>query len=399
MREHPHIVLIIMAYVAFIALGMPDGLLGVAWPSIRTNFSVPLDSVGLLLSAVVIGYLISSISSGPLVARFGVGNILAWSCALTGAGLIGYTLVPYWWMVILLGIVSGLGAGAIDAGLNAYAVANFNEGLMQWLHASYGIGVTIGPILMTSALTFMNSWRVGYIIVGGFQILLSICFVIMLPIWNQKKDDNKNKGSKLLTDYKTPLNETFRQSRVWLSILLFFLYTGSEISLGTWAYILLIDSRGINPELAGLLVGSYWAAFTVGRIFAGLTAKLIGMNRLVTYSLIAAFLGALLLWWNPLKIISLSTIPVIGLAIAPIFPALVFRTSERVGIRFSANSIGMQMAAGGLGAAIVPSIVGILARRISLEFIPICMIILFLVLLGLHSLSVYSIPKTLNTYY
>lgn len=393
MKEHSHIVLIIMAYVAFIALGMPDGLLGVAWPSIRTSFSVPLDSVGLLLSAAVVGYLISSISSGPLVTRFGVGNILAWSCALTGAGLIGYALVPYWWMVILLGIVAGLGAGAIDAGLNSYAAANFNDGLMQWLHASYGIGITLGPIIMTSTLTIMNSWRVGYIIVGGFQILLSICFVLMLPMWNQKKDNNKNDGSKLLTDYKTPLGETFRQPRVWLSIVIFFLYTGSEMSLGIWAYIFLIDSRGINPDLAGLLVGSYWAAFTIGRIFAGIIAKLIGMNRLMTYSLITAFLGAVLLWWNPLKIISLSTIPLIGLAIAPIFPALVSRTSERVGIRFSANTIGMQMAAGGLGTAIVPSIVGILAHRISLEFIPICMMILFIVLLGLHLFSVKSLSK------
>jgi fucose permease len=394
MKEHSRIVLIIMAYVAFIALGMPDGLLGVAWPSIRTSFSVPLDSAGLLLSAGVFGYLISSISSGPLVTRFGVGNILIVSCSVTGAGLIGYTLVPYWWMVILLGTVTGLGAGAIDAGLNTYAAANFNEGLMQWLHASYGIGITLGPIIMTSALAFMNSWRVGYVAVGGFQILLSICFVLMLPIWNQKIDDNNNEGSILLTDYKTQLGETFRQPRVWLSVLLFFLYTGSEVSMGTWAYIFLIDSRDISSDLAGLLVGSYWAAFTVGRIFAGIIAKFIGMNQLVTYSLIAAFLGAVLLWWNPLKIISLSTIPLIGLAIAPIFPALVSRTSERVGILFSANTIGVQMAAGALGAAIVPSIAGILARRISLEFIPICMMILFIVLLGLHTFSVKSLSKS-----
>jgi fucose permease len=296
--------------------------------------------------------------------------------------------------VILLGIVTGLGAGAIDAGLNTYAAANFNEGLMQWLHASYGIGITLGPIIMTSALAFMNSWRIGYVAVGGFQILLSICFVLMLPIWNQKTDDNNNKGSILLTDYKTPLGETFRQPRVWLSVLLFFLYTGSEVSMGTWAYIFLIDSRDISSDLAGLLVGSYWAAFTVGRIFAGIIAKFIGMNQLVTYSLIAAFLGAVLLWWNPLKIISLSTIPLVGLAIAPIFPALVSRTSERVGILFSANTIGVQMAAGALGAAIVPSIAGILARRISLEFIPICMMILFIVLLGLHTFSVKSLSKS-----
>jgi fucose permease len=390
MKKHPHIILIILAYVAFIALGMPDGLLGVAWPSIRKSFSVPLDSAGLLLSAFVGGYLFSSISSGPLVTRFGVGNILAWSCALTGTGLIGYTLVPYWWMMIMLGVVAGFGAGAIDSGLNSYAAANFNERLMQWLHASYGIGITLGPIIMTYALSFMNSWRIGYIIVGGFQIIMSICFVLMLPVWNQKKDFKSNEGRKILTDYKTPFGETLRQPRVWLSMLLFFLYTGSEVSLGVWAYVLLTNSRGIDPDLAGLLVGSYWALFTVGRIFAGITNKLITMNRLVMYNLIAAFMAAVLLWWNPFIIISLSTVPFMGLAIAPIFPALVSGTTERVGIHYSTNTIGMQMAAGALGSAIVPGIIGILARRISLEVIPLCMVISFIILLGLHLLSLRS---------
>ena len=129
--------LILLAYVAFIALGMPDGLLGVAWPSIRAGFSIPLDALGMLLFAAVTGYMTSSFLSGALIARMGVGNLLAVSCALTGSALVGYTLVPYWWMMVLLGVVAGLGAGAIDAGLNTYVAAHFGEGLMQWLHASY----------------------------------------------------------------------------------------------------------------------------------------------------------------------------------------------------------------------------------------------------------------------
>src|SRR5512137_2097508 len=165
--------LIALAFIAFIALGMPDGLMGVAWPSIRASFSLPLDALGWLLFAAVSGYLTSSFSSGPLITRFGVGKILTVSCALTGAGLIGYTLVPAWWMMVLLGVVAGLGAGAIDAGLNTYVAAHFGAGLMQWLHASYGIGVTLGPIIMTTALAVLNSWRAGYRVVGGFQLALA----------------------------------------------------------------------------------------------------------------------------------------------------------------------------------------------------------------------------------
>jgi fucose permease len=389
-REHPQIGLVILAYVAFIALGMPDGLLGVAWPSIRASFSIPLDSVGLLLSAVVTGYLTSSFLNGPLTTRWGVGNVLAASCAMTGAGLIGYTLVPVWWMMVLLGVVAGLGAGAIDAGLNTYVAAHFSEGLMQWLHASYGLGVTLGPIIMTIALTNLNSWRAGYSVVGGFQLALAACFALTLPIWNQKESHIENEKPKRLTDYKTPLGETLLQPRVWLSVLLFFLYTGSEVALGTWVYTLLVESRGIPSEVAGLWAGSYWATFTVGRIMAGLYAKRVGVNSLVLGSLIVALLGAVLLWWNPINAANLIAVALIGFAIAPIFPALMSGTSQRVGVHYAANSIGMQMAAGGLGVAVIPSLVGILARQISLEIIPGCLIVLFAGLLGLYVLAVKS---------
>jgi fucose permease len=386
-KKYPHIGLIFLAYVAFVSLGMPDGLFGVAWPSIRVSFSLPLDSAGLLLSAMVAGYLIASFLSGPLVTRFGVGHILAASCAATGLGLIGYTIVPYWWMVILLGVVAGLGAGAVDTGLNAYAAAYFSEGLMQWLHACYGVGVTLGPIIMTFALMVMNSWRVGYAIVGGFQLALAACFVLTLPMWEQKKPDNQNHNDKRLTDYKTPLSETLCQPRVWLSILLFFFYTGTEGSLGTWAYSLLIESRGINPGLAGLWVGSYWATFTIGRIAAGLYTKRVGLHRLILFSLTSALLGSLLWWWNPINLSSLIAVALIGLSIAPIFPALMSGTSERVGVHFAANTIGMQAAAGGLGIALIPAFEGILARQISLEIIPICLVGLFIILIWFYLLA------------
>ena len=149
LKKHPYLRLVLLAYIAFIALGMADGLLGVAWPSIRGEFSIPIDSLGLLLIASVTGYVTSSFLSGTLVSRFGVGKLLAASYTLAGLALLGYTLVPSWSMLVSLGLFAGLGAGAIDAGLNTYVASHFGEGAMQWLHASYGIGVTLGPVLMT----------------------------------------------------------------------------------------------------------------------------------------------------------------------------------------------------------------------------------------------------------
>ncbi len=387
-RQYPQIGLVLLAYVAFIGLGMPDGLLGVAWPSIRNGFSIPLDAIGMLLTASVIGYMTSSFASGPVVSRIGVGRVLAISCAMTGAALIGYTLVPQWWMMVLLGVVAGLGAGAIDAGLNTYVAAHFSEGLMQWLHASWGIGITLGPIIMTLGLTTQNTWHTGYQIVGGFQLALAVCFTLTLAMWNQKKASSSEKEeTKRLTDYKTPMSETFRQPRVWLSVSLFLMYVGGEATLGTWVYTLLTESRGVDPTAAGLWAGSYWGTFTIGRIVAGLFAKRTGVTRLVTGGLVGAIAGALLLVWNPSEAVNLLAVTLIGFSIAPIFPAMMSGTSTRVGDHFAANTIGMQMAAAGLGTAIIPGLMGVFARQVSLEIIPACLLAVYAGLLGLYLLA------------
>jgi fucose permease len=387
-RHYPRLGLILLAYLAFISLGLPDGLLGVGWPSIRTSFSQPLDALGLLLVAATSGYLTSSFLNGKLIAHLGVGGLLAASCALTGAGLIGYTLVPVWWMMVVLGVFVGLGAGAVDAGLNTYVASNFGEGLMQWLHASYGIGVTFGPIIMTGALNFFDSWRLGYRIVGIAQLALAASFLFTLRMW-QSRDGHAASADQppKLTDYKTPYLETLRQPRVWLSLLLFFLYTGAEAGLGAWAYTLLTESRSVPTAVAGLWAGSYWASFTIGRVLAGLYTKRIGLHKLVWGSFLTALLGAALLWWNPFNPVGIFGVVLIGFAIAPIFPGLVSGTSDRVGARFAANTIGMQMGAAGLGAASIPALMGVLARYISLEIIPLCLFVLFLLQVVMYALS------------
>jgi len=383
-RTHSRIGLILLAYLAFIALGMPDGLLGVGWPSIRASFSLPLDAMGALLFSSMTGYVASSFFSGVLLKRLGVGKMLALSCALTGTCLIGYTLAPSWWFIVTLGVFAGLGSGAIDSGLNTYMAANFGEGLMQWLHASYGIGITIGPVIMTIAISSLNSWRIGYLTVGAAQLVLAACFALTLPMWAQKRTPEERQSERKLTDYKTPFLETLGQAEVWLSILLFFFYVGAEVSLGSWVYTLLTESRGIDATLAGFWAGSYWAMFTIGRIVAGLYARRIGIDKLIKASLVGALSGSALLWWNPSDAASLAGVALTGFSIAPIFPGLVSGTSQRVSPRHAANTIGMQMGATGLGAALIPGLVGVLADQTSLEIIPICLLALFVIVSGLY---------------
>ena len=376
--------LIVLAYIAFISLGMPDGLFGVAWPSIREDFLLRLDSVGAFFFAGTAGYMLSSFFSGKIIKRLGVGGTLAASCALTASALLGYTLVPSWWMMVSLAVASGLGAGAIDAGLNTYVASHFGEGLMQWLHASYGFGVTLGPIIMTTGLNVFNSWRLGYQVVGAAQLLLAASFLLTIRMWQNGGVPHAPEQERHLMDYHTPFGETLRQPVVWLNLLMFFLYTGAEFSFGSWTYSLLTLSRNVPVEVAGLWAGSYWATFTIGRVMAGLLTRRFGMANLLKAGFFAALGGSLLLWWDPFPQASIVAVSIIGFALAPIFPGLVSGTSARVGEHHAANTIGMQIAAAGFGGAVVPSLAGVLAQNISLEAIPVYLVGVFSLLIVLY---------------
>lgn len=380
--------LIILAYMAFISLGMPDGLIGVAWPSIRRDFSVPLEYLGIQMFAGTSGYLLSSFFSGRVMSRLGVGRLLALSCLLTGMALLGYTLVPAWALFIPLAVIGGLGAGAIDAGINTYIASEHSEGLMQWLHASFGIGVTAGPLIMTVGLNSFASWRWGYMIVGIAQVSLALCFALTARMWKRDRaQPNAAEEDRRLLDYHTSLRETLRRPSVWLSILLFFMYTGIEMTLGAWAYSLLTEGRGIAPQIAGIWAGSYWATFTVGRMLAGLYTHRLSINTLVRGSILLALVGAVLLWWNPSQAVSLAGVAIIGFAIAPIFPGMVSGTSARITPKYAANTIGIQMSAAGLGGAALPALAGVIAASTSLESISLYMVVLITTFFGMYMLA------------
>jgi len=388
MTDQRRLILIALSFIAFISLGLPDGLLGVAWPTMRAGFNQPLDALGLLLVSTTAGYMISGFFSGVISRRLGIGRLLAFSCAATGLSLLGFTLVPYWWMVIAIGSIIGVGAGAIDAGLNTYVATHHSERLMQWLHASFGIGITLGPLIMTLGLNVTDTWRTGYWVVGSAQVALGVGFFLTARLWeNPAGNDATPAAEPTLTDdaghvtatqpkpRATPTSETslpasLRTLPVWYSMGLFFAYTGLELTLGLWAYSLLTESRGVNAASAGLWVGVYWGMFTVGRMVAGVFANRLGHHRLVVGSLYLALTGSLLLGWNPIDGLGLIVIGLIGFAFAPIFPGMVSGTRQRVGAEHVSNTMGMQIAAAGIGAASLPALAGVLADHYSLEIIP-----------------------------
>lgn len=380
--------MLLIAFVAFISLGLPDGLLGVAWPSMRANFGIPLDSMATLLASSVTGYLISSMLSGGLVRRLGIGRLLALSCALTATALFGYTVIPQWWMVIGLGMIGGFGAGAIDAGINNFIAHRYRH-MLYLLHAMFGIGTTLGPLIMTTALN-VSTWRAGYIIVGIFQIGLAAVFFWTADRW-EADDDPVTEVTEAVPHAR--LVETIRRPWVWLSIVLFLVYTGIEVSFGQWSYTYFTEGRGVTENIAGLFVGFYWGAFTMGRILSSLIVRVIPEKRYLRLSFLGAIVGGALIAFSPIVELSLAGLPLVGFSLAPIFPALIGSTDSRVGKRHAANTIGFQIGAASLGGAVVAGIAGAMAQAFGLHMLAIVNLIAAAVVTLLHELTLMRAPE------
>lgn len=383
-RKQHALGLLIISFIAFISLGIPDGLMGVAWPGIRCSFNLPVDALGITLVFGTAGYMISSFFSGVLIRRLGIGGLLSISCAATGLALLVYAFTPVWWLFVCFTTVGGIGAGAIDAGINTFVAKHYSTRLMQWLHACFGVGITMGPIIMTLAISATSRWQVGYIIVGLAQITLALMFFVTKRMWKNVKAADIEEHH---TENEAPLFTTMRLMPAQLSMLMFFLYTGFELGLGIWMYSLLTESRGVAPPLAGMMTGNYWAMFTVGRIAAGWYTSKLGGRMLIYLSISLALVGVGLLIMDMGPWMSIIGIGLAGFSIAPIFPGMVSDTESRVGRTHQSNTIGMQTAAAGLGAAVIPSIAGVLATTCGLEAIPRFLFFILTLLLASFSFS------------
>ncbi len=388
--KHTPLLLIIIAYLAFICLGLPDGLPGVAWPSLRATFTRPLSDLGILLAVFTFGFIATSFHAGQLVARLGVGGVLSGSSLLLAVGLFGYALVPNWWMVVGMSLLLGMGSGTIDAGINTYAATHFTRRHMNWLHACYGLGAALGPLALTFVLSRELSWRWGYALVGLVVSGMVVCFGVTRRRW---QDDHTGQmadaAGQQPSDIPTAsMSATLRRPQVWLGIAIFFIYTGLEVTAGQWSYSLFTEERAITQEVAGIWIGIYWGSLTVGRLLFGITAERLGTTALLRGSMGGILVGVLLLWLNPLPLLSFLGLALIGFMLAPIFPLLIAQTPARLGAAYANHAIGFQVAAANVGAAGLPGLAGGLARSAGLEILGPFMLLLTLLLLILHEVSV-----------
>jgi fucose permease len=380
--------LIVLASLAFISLGLPDGLLGVAWPSIRGSFALDLDAIGVLLATATAGYVASSFSSGQLLRHMNVGAVLAISCGLTSSGLLGYVVAPRWSLMIALAVVLGLGAGAVDSSLNAYAARYFGARTLNWLHACYGIGAATGPLIMTAVLSAGLSWQRGYAIVGGAQIVLALSFAVTVRWWS----DTSGNGVRSRTDDSARLMTTLRLPGARLAIAAFFVYAGVEGSFGVWTYTLLTETRSVAASHAGAIVSGFWASLTGGRILAAFAGGRMSAARMLMLALVGVVVGAALVWANVNNALTDVGILLAGCACGPVFPTLVATTPARLGARHAANAVGFQIAAAAVGLALLPGLVGTAADALGIEIIAAALLALALALIVVYKMLDATAP-------
>ena len=379
---------LLLAYVGFVSLGLPDSVIGVAWPSMRRAFGLPLDALGPYFVVATAGYFLSSFSSGRLVNRWGVGLVLAVSSLITALSLLGYALSPLWIIIVSLSFLGGLGAGAVDSGINTFAAVRFTSRHVNWLHACWGIGAATGPAIMTAVLKHGVSWRWGYVVIMGILLALTLGFFATLHLW--RIDDRENTKP----EPHAPRRNTLRLSETWLSIGIFFIYCGIEASTGQWSYSLLVESRSISPVTAGLWVSLYWGSLTAGRFLIGAISNHVPPVRLLRVCMCGVALGLVVFGLRVGHGFEAVGLGITGFSLAVIFPTLISQTPRRFDSTHVANVVGFQVAAASAGIAAVPALVGVVARRAGLDVLPGLLIAATIAMIVLHEAVVRRSPAT-----
>jgi fucose permease len=376
--------LLALSFAGFIALGLPDAVIGVAWPSMRAHFDLPLDALGLLFVTSTAGYVLASSATGAIMARIGVGDLLVASCGVTALALFGYTVAPSWPVLVACGVLTGFGAGAIDAAINTHAAVHYSTRLVNVLHAFYGVGAAAGPALMTALLSLGRPWQDGYRVIIAAEIALGAAFFLTRKRWPPPlASHSEHHGARYA--------ETLRLGRMQLSLVVFLLYTGCEAAAGAWAFSLLYESRGVEMTAAGTAVALYWGGLFASRLGYAFLPTSVRAATVVLVCIVAALAGMALFAAHIHPALDTAALTLVGFASGPIFPSLIAATPARLGARHTANAVGLQISIAAIGLASLPAICGLMAQSFGLEAAPrllaACWAVLLIAYIGLERLS------------
>lgn len=397
--------LLAIIYMAFISLGLPDALLGVTWPIMQTTWQLPVDAIG-LVSMTVIGFsIISSFLSGRIINRFGTGVVTFISCGLTASALLGIAYAPSFIWLILLAVPLGFGSGSVDAALNNYVALHFKAHHMNWLHSFWGVGATLGPVIMASYIGRTGLWHGGYRTVATIQLSLMVILFFALPLWRKHKSIHLPKIGEsdinnidVKTTDKVEEKNYPKKDKLWrikglpYALLTILMYCAIEHGVGLWGSTFLVNVKEISTKTAASWIGLYYGGITIGRFISGFIAFKLNNKQLMRLGMFSAFIGSTILVIGPSEKFMLYGLIILGMGLAPIFPSMIHETPSRFGRHNSQRIIGMQMGFAYIGSAFLSPLWGTFFKSTSIGLFPV-LISLSIILLILSSERVIALTK------
>ncbi|AGQ38461.1 TPA: MFS transporter [Mannheimia haemolytica] len=369
--------LLAIIYLSFISLGLPDAILGSAWPSMHQQLAVPLSYAGVVSMIMSIGTITSSLMSDKLTYHLGTGKVMVISVALTALALWGFSISDAFWILCLWAIPYGLGAGAVDAALNNYVAVHYASRHMSWLHCMWGVGASIGPHILGYALLQGRGWEAGYFTISMLQIGLTLMLFCSLPFWKLRKQITAeiNHSAKPMS-----LKETLKIPGVKYGILAFFGYCGVEQTAGLWASSYFVMVKDVGLEQAAAFGSIFFIGVTVGRGVSGFLTLKFSNRQMIKLGSALILVGIAILCLPLGKYVTLASLIIIGLGCAPIFPCLIHSTPAFFGEDKSQSVIGVQMASAYIGVLLLPPIFGFIANAISIQLLPLYLLLMFAIM-------------------
>jgi len=369
-------ILLAIIYVSFISLGLPDSLLGSAWPLMQAELGAPLSAAGWISMTISCFTIISSLVSDRVIRRFGTGLVTAASVLLTAAALLGFSVSSSVWMLLLFAVPYGLGAGGVDAALNNYVALHYSSRHMSWLHCFWGVGASVSPYIMSYAISAKNSWESGYRTVSIIQFVLTAALFISLPLWQKSNDEGEStKSSGVRNALKLP--------GVKAVLISFFCYCALETTAGLWASSYIAKSYGVSEEKAASFASLFYLGITVGRFFNGFIADRFGDKTMIRAGCTVASLGIMCILLPFGLHFTVIGLIITGLGCAPIYPSVIHSTPEHFGEENSQAIIGVQMASAYLGSLLMPPVFGMLAQKLGMALYPAYLLFFALLMLAM----------------